>query len=222
MGVLTAAKMELDIRGIVPEAPSERVQSVQVLRHINAAYHTDVCARVDLPELDTTTTESTVASTATTTFDGTSNDILTPKGITDNTGQPLIEISANVLDRIVGRTTTTTGTPTHWYRTTNSTVGQVVVRWYPVPDAAVTMTLNYRRRPPELTISTATVIDTLYDEPIIYYAASRVASFVREFKAAKELRSYADSLLSSVAGTMIHTPQWRWGIRGESPTGSMR
>lgn len=223
MGTLIGSVFSSDIRDIFADVDAVSFpREAQVLRDINSAYIEDVCSVLDLDELDSSTSENTVASTATTTFDGSSHDILIPKTITDADGLPLVEIKAREYDLFTARSGDTTGTPTHWYRTSNATVGDLVARWFPLPNAAVAMTLSYRKRPSALTSSTATVIDSLYDQVILYLAAGRVAARMRMFDEAKKLTGYGIGLRSQIAADQTRSSGHRWGVHGPSLTGAMR
>lgn len=223
MGTLIGSIFSSDIRDIFADVDAVSFpREAQVLRDINSAYIDDLCSVLDLDELDSSTSENTVAATATTTFDGSSHDILIAKTITDPDGTPLTEIKARDYDRFAARSGTITGTPTHWYRTTNATVGDLVVRWYPLPDAVVAMTLSYRKRPSALTFTTATVIDALYDQVILYLAAGRVAARMRNFEEAKRLTGYGIALRDQIAAGQTRSSQHRWGAYGPSLTGAMK
>lgn len=214
MGTLLGKEFSYDIRDLFGDMDSKSYpREDQVLRDINSAYLNDICAAADLSELDTTDTEATVASTATTAFSVT--DVLAIKGIVDNNGIPLKEITANEYDRLWARTGAITGIPTHWYRTGATTSGTITVRWYPVPNAAYTMTLNYRDRPAALTATTATIIDSMYDEAILYFAAARVAARMRMFDEAMRFKKYAQALRSEALGSQMRSSEYRWSIYGE-------
>lgn len=212
MGSLTAAGIIAEVRAILGAQDTNLISDTIVGNHLNAAYQIDVAGQLDLPELDKTDTEATVASTATTAFSAT--DVLVIKGIVDNNGLPLKEITSNEYDRLQARTGSLTGVPTHWYHTGATTSGQVTVRWYPVPNAAYTMTLNYRGRPTAISSTSATAIDALYDQPIVYYAASRSAAYLRMYDDALKLRQYADGLLARAKSGQIGTSEYRWQIHG--------
>jgi hypothetical protein len=213
MGTLTGTQFAYDIRDLFGDVETKSYPSeAQVLRNINSAYINDICALADLSELDTTDTEATVASTATTAFSVT--DVLAIKGIVDNNGIPLKEITANEYDRLWARTGAITGVPTHWYRTGATTSGTITIRWYPVPNAAYTMTMNYRDRPAVLTASTATAIDSLYDEPLLYFAAARIAARMRMFDTSVSFKKYAQSLLAGAAASQMRSSEYLWSMGG--------
>lgn len=210
MGSITAAGMIAEIRAILGAINTDLVSDTVVGQHMNAGYQIDVSLKLDLPELDGTDTEATVASTATTAFSVT--DVLTIKGIVDNNGIPLKQITANEYDRLLARTGAITGVPTHWYRTGSTTSGQVTVRWYPVPNAAYTMTLNYKKRPAAISSTTPTAIDSLYDEPIVYYGAARTAAYLRMYEDSQNLKKYADALLAGLGGLYPPGSEYQWSF----------
>ena len=213
MGTLTGAQFSYDVRDLFLDVDAKSYpREDQVLRDINSSYTNDLCGAVNLDELDATDTEATVASTATTAFSAT--DVLSIKGIVDNNGLPLKEITSNEYDRLQARTGSLTGVPTHWYRTGSTTSGQVTVRWYPVPNAAYTMTLNYQKRPTALTASTATTIDSMYDEAILYFTAARVAARMRMFNEAMGFKKYAQALRDESYKSQQRTSEYRWQIHG--------
>ena len=214
MGTLTGREFSTDIRDLFADVDAVSYpRENQVLRDINTAYVNDLCAKYDFSELDTTDTEATVASTATTAFSV--SDILAIKGIVDNNGIPMKEITANEYDRLLARTGAITGVPTHWYRTGATTSGTVTVRWYPVPNGAYTMTLNYRDRPAALTTSTATVIDSVFDDPLLYLAAARVAVRIRLFEESAKFKKYAQATLAEILGSQLRGTEYVWDIGSE-------
>lgn len=225
MGALTGGSYDASVRAILGTQSTDLLPTATLLRFTNAAYQTDICSRFDLAELDATDAESCVAGTATIAFSVT--DVLIVKSISNTTdSQELIPISADYYTRLEGRSGSTTGTPTHYYRTGATTSGTVTFRLWPTPDAATALLLNYRKRPAALTDATATVIDTLFDEPITYYAASRAAMYLRmygkEKNDAKELRSFADMLAADTARQLGIGSAARYPIHGPSLTGAMK
>jgi hypothetical protein len=80
------------------------------------------------------------------------------------------------------------------------------------------MTMNYQKRPSALTATTATVVDTMYDEAILYFAAARVAARMRMFDDALSFKQYAQAIRGEATISQERMPEaaWRAGVvRGE-------
>jgi hypothetical protein len=194
MGAINGTDMVAQIRVITGVQDTNLLSAAQALEHVNAAYINDVCSKHPLPELDKSTTQTlTAASTS-----STATDILFIKGITNASGVPLREISDDEWVRLGMIVAAAGTTPTHWHRASATISGQVTLAVYPTPTSA-TVSINYQSRPSAMT-SGATVIDAMYDQPIIYYAASRCTAFLRMYDDSIKLRQFAESLMESIFG----------------------
>lgn len=196
MGAINGTDMVAQIRVITGVQDTSLLSASQALEHVNAAYINDVCSKYPLPELDKFV--STSFSSSSNALTGT--DVLFIKGLATSAGVPIREVSDDEWVRL-GMTISATGTtPTHWHRTSAGTSGTITAVIYPAPAiGTVQVVAQYQSRPAAMT-SGATVIDAMYDQPIVYYGASRCAAFLRMYDDSIKLRQFADSLMEGIFG----------------------
>ena len=56
------------------------------------------------------------------------------------------------------------------------------------------------------------MIDSVFDEPLIYYSASRAAAYLRMYDDSTKLKQYADALASNLLPTQLRGSEYVWDI----------
>lgn len=192
MARLTASDMITLVRLAISET-SETLSDNQILRFINQSYH-EICGSMEHPELDASTTVS--ASSGTAEYELSVSDILHIKNVTDTTsGIRLREISTYLYDQYT-QGGTDTGTPAYYTFTGVGSNNRMQLTFYPTPDATLTITIRYQKRPSELVTSpsaTSPIINEAWDDSIIYRAVSRAWMMLGDSGKAAEFRQMAQS-----------------------------
>ena len=194
MGSLNVAAVTAEVRAILGAQDTNLISDAMILSQENAAYINDICAKHPLPDLDKSTTQTFTTASAS----SSATDILYIKGITNSSGVPLREVSDDEWVRLGMIVAAAGTTPTHWHWAGTGTSGTVTISVYPTLTSA-TLLINYQSRPAALTTG-ATTIDAMYDEPLVYYTASRTAAYLRMYDDSTKLRQYADALVASTHG----------------------
>jgi hypothetical protein len=195
-----------------------------VTKLLNNAYYMDICAKFDFHNLLATVTGSTVAGTATVTYNtyntGTSlYGTLTIKGVTIPAQNAILEpVNVDDYERFGARDTTNVrGIPSHYYRKPDAT-SDLVLEFYPCPDAVYSTTVSYRMRPAPLVVSgtpTPTVLPDEWDEVLINFAAARYARHLRLFTDAKEFYAQAQLDALTLVGVADNTTSnYNWDPGG--------
>lgn len=196
MGAINGTAMVTQGRAILGAISTDLISDAIGLALCNAAMVADIAARVDLDELDEIETK---ASGTSGTLDWSTTNALLIKGIVNASGTPMRHVTSAEFDRLTARVAAA-GSPLYWIRTGDTDSGAVRIKFYPIPAAGENLTMNYKTRPAAMTTG-ATTIDTIYDEPLIYYTASRMAAYLRMYDDSAKLRQYADTLFESALGT---------------------
>jgi hypothetical protein len=146
--------------------------------------------RFRIPELETSTTASTVDGTA---YISTPSDCVVVRTVYDTTNNAkLDQIAWKKYISYTDRTNTTAeGDPTEWTR------AGARIYLHPTPDAAMTMTVYYKKLPSDLTGTATTEIGAEWDEPIILLASYKGFTWTGQFDKAKACR---EELLETIAG----------------------
>lgn len=207
MGALTATTIDTDVRALLGTPSTDLLPTATQLRFTNAAYIDDVVLNYDCLELrQATTTNATVNVRA---YTPTISNLLRLRSIQNAAGQVLKEITPEIESRysapiaaLTSSAAAMTGLPTHYIRVGGAAYSTFTVNLYPVPDAAYPLTVFFVSRPAELSASTATTIDAVWDQSILHYAASRAAAFLRNYDDAMKLREYASTLAKAVAKSL--------------------
>lgn len=204
MGTLTGSTYDTDVRAILGAINTDLLPTATLLRNTNAGYIEDVCSKWNVLELRTSATANTTASTQA--YTPAVSNCLKFIALTNAAGQVLKEITpdtetpfASPSAALTSSTSYTTGVPMAYIRKGGASYVTLSFALLPVPDGAYPLTVWYRSRPAEIAAGTATAIDALWDQAILYYSASRSAAFLRMYDDAMTLRKYADMLALNVA-----------------------
>ena len=146
--------------------------------------------RLYFPQLFTSTTATTVDGTA---YVSVPTDALYITDIFDTTnGKKLTHITQKQYLEYTDRTTAASeGDPSQWTRF------GARIYLHPTPDAAMTMTIYYKKLPAELSGTLTTVIGAEWDDVIIELAAYKAFLWLHEYEKSKVVK---ESFLEMAAG----------------------
>lgn len=204
MGTMTGSSFDTDVRAILGAANTDLLPTATQLRFTNAAFLEDICMRWNPLELRTSTTANATQSQAT--YTPAISTCLKFLSIQNAAGQLLKELPPDVespysapIAALTSSAAAETGLPTHYIRRGGAVYTTLSFTLFPTPDAAYPLTVYFVSRPAEVAAGTATTIDMLWDQAILYYAAARAAAFLLRWEDARNLREYANALATSAA-----------------------
>lgn len=148
--------------------------------------------RIEIPELDTTSSDATVDGTA---YVSVPSDCIAISEIFDETNDVQLEWLA--YPEYVGKSdradTSSEGKPTYWVRS------GAYIYLYPTPDDAYTLTIHYRKRPADLSgASDVTVLGEEWDDIILEYAVAIGRDWSNEPEKAMYSRKLADEMTKNL------------------------
>jgi hypothetical protein len=188
MARLTASDMVDIVRDCLGGETTETLSDARVLRYINQSY-LELCSQFHFDQLSTSTTITTAAGTSE--YELTVSDVLVIDDIIDGTNNfKLYTMNERQYNQYT-QGGTTSGSPVYWFIDGVGTNSRWNIKLYPTPAGAYTLTVDYTMEPTELVTSptaTSAIIPSIWDDSIIYRAASRGWAQLGDLDAATKWR----------------------------------
>lgn len=219
MARLAADEMIDIVRDMLGGETSETMSATRILRLINQAY-LELCSATPFDQLRTSTTITTSSGTAT--YELSTDAVLEIDDITDDTTNILLYTTSEHKYNQWTQGNTVSGTPIYWFINGVGSNGRWNVTFFPTPNATLTMTVSYTKKPTELTTSpaaTSTVIPEAWDNSIIYRAAARGWAELGDPQRAKDLMSLIrenDRAAYRSSFQHVYTPSYFGSIVGKA------
>lgn len=174
MARMTASDMVDEIRDALGGETSETLSDARILRFINRIY-TQISARYDFPELDTTASITTSSGTSGYELD---TNILKVYSVEDTTNKIQIYESINRYQHgqfVQGDAASATGVPTYWYFSGVGSSSRRKMEFYPTPAGTYSITVYGKAKPTDLVVSptaTSPVLPDVWDDSLIAHSIS--------------------------------------------------
>jgi len=202
---MTASDFVSEIRIAVGET-DEVFTDVQLLRYVNRAY-LQLCTKYwMLPELDTSETITTSASTAE--YELSSTDVLRVIEVKDTTnGQRLRPATRYQYDNWTQTSTVTTGAPVYWIPTGVGSNNRLQLTLWPTPAGTYSVVVRYAKKPAELVTTpsaTSAIIGEGWDEVLVNYAKAFALRDVGDFQKAQVYTQQALGVEGAIRDTYFY------------------
>lgn len=219
MGRTTTREMLTEIRDTFGQLDPNVYSDSLLMRYVNEAYISDVCANFDLPELDAPLTHGTTANQAW--IDLTAKDFLKINDVYRIADSYRLEpISRLNRTQLGGLYTTQVGPPEKWWVYWQASGFRPALGIWPTPDKVYSLQVDIRRRPPEMAIGDQTQLPEPFDAPIKYFAMSRVAARLRLMEEAQSFEKLATEKVMQAAGIDFYGSRMYRSVSGPSHFGT--
>jgi len=196
-GVLTTTEILADMRQNLGNPDSTVWSDAMLLRDINRAYVSDICAfpQYYFPELLSTLSVTTVVGSTVVDCSGGDPYLKIEMVVRASDSVFLPKMSSLDFANNAGFLGTTIGTAENWQE-----FGTETLRIYPTPVVAESLNVEVRLSPAVLEDGDTTVIGPQWDEVLNAYAHSRFAMRLRLYDDANNWRTLADQIAGRLSG----------------------
>jgi hypothetical protein len=216
---MTTREMLTEIRDTFGQLDPNVYSDSLLMRYINEAYISDICANFDLPELDAPLAVTTTASQAYVEL-AASNFLRVNEVYRIQDSYRMEPISRLNRTQLGGLFSTQVGPPEKWwlYWVTSPPLPGIGI--WPTPDKAYQLQIDIRRRPNELAIGDQSDLPEPFDGAIRYFAMSRVAARLRLHDERQAYEQLAQEKAAQATGIDIYGSKMYRSVSGPSHFGS--
>lgn len=219
MGRMTTREILTEMRDTYGQLDPNVYSDSLLMRYVNEAYISDLCANFDLPELDAPLSVNTVASQSYVAL--TASDFLKVNEVYRTVDSYRLEpISRLNRTQLGGLYTTQVGPPEKWWLYWLPATSQPALGIWPTPDKVYALQVDIRRRPAELAIGDQTQLPETFDGAIRYFALGRLAARLRLMDESKVFADLATQKAMQAAGIDVYGSRMYRAVSGPSNFGT--